>query len=120
MNHSRLDMSPVQLDGFHTPPPKEVGKQGIALAVSEPIDGNHDDLFEIEIFSTKMLADMEQAQISTNGLFLNTDAGFDVEALRKTCWSKDIIANIDFNRRNTKNTDSKPLLDDLLYKERCI
>lgn len=65
-----------------------------------------------------MLVDMENAQISTNGLFLNADAGFDGEALRKTCWSKDIIANIDFNKRNTKNTDNQPLLDDLLYKER--
>ena len=138
MNHSKLDMSSVQLDGSHTPAKRGgqavayqgrkkskttnalflTDKQGIPLAVSEPIDGNHNDLFEIEIFFTKMLADMEQAQISTNGLFLNADAGFDGESLRKTCWSKDIIANIDFNKRNTKNTDSQPLLDDLLYKER--
>lgn len=61
---------------------------------------------------------MENAQISANGLFLNADAGFDGQALRKVCWSKDIIANIDFNKRNTKNIDNQPLLDDLLYKER--
>lgn len=36
-------------------------------------------------------------------------------------WKKDqspFMANIDFNKRNTKNTDNQPLLDDLLYKER--
>ena len=138
MNRSKLDVSSVQLDGSHTPAKRggqAVGyqgrkkskttnalfltdKQGIPLAVSEPIDGNHNDLFEIEIFFTKMLMDLENAQISANGLFLNADAGFDGEALRKVCWSKDIIANIDFNKRNTKNTDNQPLLDDLLYKER--
>lgn len=138
LNRSKLDMSSVQLDGSHTPAKRggqAVGyqgrkkskttnalfltdKQGIPLAVSEPIDGNHNDLFEIEIFFTKMLMDLENAQISANGLFLNADAGFDGEALRKVCWSKDIIANIDFNKRNTKNTDNQPLLDDLLYKER--
>lgn len=138
MNRSKLDMSSVQLDGSHTPAKRGgqavayqgrkkskttnalflTDKQGIPLAVSEPIDGNHNDLFEIENFFTKMLADMENAQISANGLFLNADAGFDGEALRKVCWSKDIIANIDFNKRNTKNTDNQPLLDDLLYKER--
>lgn len=74
MNRSKLDMSSVQLDGSHTPAKRggqAVGyqgrkkskttnalfltdKQGIPLAVSEPIDGNHNDLFEIEIFFTKM------------------------------------------------------------------
>ena len=135
MNRSKLDMSSVQLDGSHTPAKRggqAVGyqgrkkskttnalfltdKQGIPLAVSEPIDGNHNDLFEIEIFFTKMLMDLENAQISANGLFLNADAGFDGEALRKVCLSKDIIANIDFNKRNTKNTDNQPLFWMIYY-----
>jgi len=51
-------------------------------------------------------------------LFINADAGFDSQAFRDLCFSKDIIANIDFNKRNSKNTDNQPLLDDKLYKER--
>ena len=68
--------------------------------------------------ATKMMSDLEQSQIQTNGLFLNADAGFDSEGFRKVCLSKGIIANIDFNKRNYKNTDNQPLLDDQLYKER--
>ena len=65
MNRSKLDMSSVQLDGSHTPAKRGgqaaayqgrkkskttnalflTDKQGIPLAVSEPIDGNHNDLF---------------------------------------------------------------------------
>jgi transposase len=135
---SKLDMSSIQLDGSHTPAKRGgeavayqnrkkskttnalflTDKRGIPLAMSEPIDGNHNDLFDIENFFTKMLEDIEQSQIQTNGLFLNADAGFDSEGFRNTCFSKGIIANIDFNKRNSKNTDNQPLLDDLLYKER--
>ncbi|MEL7124227.1 MAG: IS5/IS1182 family transposase, partial [Bacteroidota bacterium] len=39
----------------------------------------------------------------------------------RTCYTNDIIANVDFNKRNSKNIDNQPLLDDLLYKERfCV
>ncbi len=138
LEKTKLDMSSVQLDGSHTPAKRGgeavayqrrkkckttnalflTDKQGIPLAMSDPIDGNHNDLFDIDIFFTKMIEDLERSQISSNGLFLNADAGFDSEGFRKTCLEKGIIANIDFNKRNSKNTDNQPLLDDLLYKER--
>ena len=138
INKSQLDMSSVQLDGSHTPAKRGgeavayqrrkkskttnalflTDKQGIPLAMSEPIDGNRNDLFEIENFFVKMLEDIERSQIVINGLFLNADAGFDSQGFRNICFSKGIIANIDFNKRNSKNTDIQPLLDDKLYKER--
>lgn len=138
INKSALDMSSVQLDGSHTPAKRGgeavayqkrkkakttnalflTDKQGIPLAMSEPIDGNHNDLFNIENCFTNMLADLKQSQIETNGLFLNADAGFDSEGFRRICFQKGIIANVDFNKRNSKNTDNQPLLDDELYKER--
>jgi len=131
-------MSSVQLDGSHTPAKRggeAVGyqnrkkskttnslfltdKQGIPVAISEPISGNHNDLFDIEFFFKKMLADLEQSEIEINGLFLNADAGFDSEGFRELCFSNEIIANIDFNKRNSKSLDNQPLLDDELYKER--
>ena len=140
INKSKLDMSSIQLDSSHTPTKRGgeavayqgrkkskttnalflTDKNGIPLAMSEPIAGNHNDLFEIEIFFSKMLADLEASEISTKYLFLNADAGFDSEGFRNTCSSNDIIANIDFNKRNKKNTDNQPLLDDLLYNDRFV
>lgn len=138
INKSSLDMSSVQLDGSHTPAKRGgqavayqhrkkskttnalflTDKNGMPLAMSEPIEGNHNDLFQVEFFFLKMIADLENSAIDSNGLFLNADAGFDSESFRNTCFSKGIIANIDFNKRNSKNTDNQPLLDDILYKER--
>ena len=138
LHKTTLDMSSVQLDGSHTPAKRGgeavayqhrkkakttnalflTDKKGIPLVMSEPIEGNHHDLFQIEFFFLKMLTDLEQSQIKTNGLFLNADAGFDSEEFRKICFAKDIIANIDFNKRNSKDSDNQPLLDDLLYQER--
>lgn len=138
INRSKLDMSSVQLDGSHTPAKRGgdavayqnrkkskttnalflTDRHGLPLAMSAPISGNHHDLFDIETFFTKMLSDIAAAQIETNGLFLNADAGFDSEGFREICFSNDIIANIDFNKRNSKDTDNQPLLDDELYKER--
>jgi len=138
IHRTKLDMSSIQLDGSHTPAKRGgeavayqhrkkakttnalflTDKYGIPLAMSKPIDGNHNDLFEIEIFFTEMVKDLEKSKIETNGLFMNADAGFDSEGFRKICFSKGIIANIDFNKRNSKNTDNQPLLIDQLYKER--
>ena len=138
MNKSALDMSSIQLDGSHTPAKRGgqavayqsrkkakttnalfiTDKQGIPLTMSQPIDGNHNDLYDIENSFTKMLADLEQSQLEINGLFLNADAGFDSLGFRNICFQKGINANIDFNKRNSKNTDNQPLLDDQLYKER--
>ena len=138
LHKAKLDMSSVEFDGSHTPAKRggqAVGyqkrkrtkttnalfltdKQGIPLAISQPIKGNHNDLFNIEIFFTKMMEDLKHSKIEINGLFLNADAGFDSEGFRTLCFTHDIIANVDFNKRNSKNTDNQPLLDDQLYKER--
>lgn len=138
LNKASLDMSSVQFDGSHTPAKRGgeavayqtrkkakttnalflTDKQGFPLAMSEPVPGCHNDLFNIEFFFTKMLEDLKQSEIEINGLFLNADAGFDSEGFRTLCLSNGIIDNIDFNKRNSKNTDNQPLLDDELYKER--
>ena len=138
LNKATLDMSSVEFDGSHTPAKRGgeaiayqnrkkakttnalflTDKQGIPLAMSEPISGNHNDLFNIEIFFTKILADLINSKIEIKGLFLNADAGFDSEGFRQLCFSNDIIANIDFNKRNSKSIDNQPLLDPELYKER--
>ena len=68
-------MSSIQLDGSHTPAKRGgeavvyqnrkkskitnvlflTDKNGLPLAMSEPIDGNHNDLFRVDFFFLKML-----------------------------------------------------------------
>lgn len=135
---STLDMSSVQLDGSHTPAKRgglAVGyqgrkkckttnalfltdKQGIPLAMSEPVSGNHNDLFDIENSFQKIIDDLKLAEISTQGLFMNADAGFDSAKLRHLCFVNDILPNIDINKRNSNSIDYEYFVDELLYKER--
>jgi len=141
LHKSNLDLSSMQLDGSHTPSKRGgqavayqgrkkckttnalffTDKQGLPLAMSVPVSGNHNDLFDIEKSFPKMLADLMKSDIKIEGIFMNADAGFDCEKLRDLCEQSQIIANIDFNKRNSKkmeSIDNQPLLDDLLYLER--
>ena len=65
-------------------------RQGSPLAMSEPVAGNYNDLFDIEVQFEVITATLEKASIRTCGLFLNADAGFDPKAFRAACTSKDI------------------------------
>lgn len=138
LNKAVLDMSSIQLDGSHTPVKRGgeqvayqtrkkskttnalfiTDRQGIPLAMSEPMAGNHHDLFEIEKNMRKIEADLADATICSKGLLMNGDAGFDAKTLRQLCEELDIVANIDFNKRNAKSTDYDYLFDEQLYKER--
>ncbi len=51
--------------------------QGIPLACSEPIAGNHNDAFNRVKTFDKMIHFVQLAEIPVDGLFLNADAGFD-------------------------------------------
>ena len=98
--HELLDMSSVEFDGSHTPAKRggqqpgrrAVGyqgrkkasttnmlfltdRQGLPLACSDPMSGEHHDVFEIEENVAKMVATLQRADIATEGLFLNGDAG---------------------------------------------
>lgn len=132
-----IDLSSVDLDGSHTTALRggeEVGyqgrkkrkttnalyltdRQGIPLAMSTPISGNHNDLYNIEVQFEDITATLKSADISVKGLFMNADAGFDSENLLLACEQKEIIANIAYNKRNNSK-DSDRLLDEELYKER--
>ena len=134
---SCLDLSSADLDGSHTTALKggeQVGyqgrkkrkttnalfltdRQGLPLAMSEPVSGNHHDLYDIEVHFEEIISTLEEAEISVDGLFLNADAGFDSEGFRAKCQEKQIIANIDLNKRRG-DKDHDILLDDQLYKER--
>ncbi|WNJ19627.1 IS5 family transposase [Pontibacter sp. G13] len=136
-----LDMSSVQFDGSHTLA-KNGGSavsyqgrkkarttnmliladsQGIPLACSDPIKGNHNDLFEVEKWLSKILATLKAAGIETEGLFLNADAGFDGENFRSFCEAQGVIMNAPPNKRNSKGFDENEyLFDDELYRCRFV
>ena len=132
-----LDLSSVDLDGSHTPAIRGgigveyqgrkkrkttnalylTDRQGLPLAMSEPVAGNHNDLHDIEVQFEVVTATLEQADINTDGLFLNADAGFDSKDFRESCSKKQINANICFNKRNG-NIDRDEYFDKELYNKR--
>lgn len=135
---SKLDLSNISFDGSHTKATKggeEVryqkrkkckttnalyltDNQGIPLAISNPVAGNHNDLYEIEVQFEAITDTLEQANIVVEGLFLNADAGFDSKEFRCSCNKKDIQGNICFNKRNSDTSDRDEYFDPLLYEER--
>ena len=133
-----LDLSSVDLDGSHTPAIRGgaqveyqgrkkrkttnalylTDRQGIPLAMGEPISGNHNDLHDIEVQFEVVTATLEQADIAVEGLFLNADAGFHSKNFRESCDKKEIQANVCFNKRNGNTQDRDEYFDQDLYDER--
>lgn len=92
-------------------------RSGLPLAMSTPVAGNHNDLYEIERSIKEITDILTAAQIPTTGLFINADAGFDSENLFAACYRKDIIANVAYNKRNGAK-ECYRIIDHELYKER--
>jgi len=82
--------------------------------MSEPIAGNHNDLYNIDVQFEVVTATLEKADISVDGLFLNADSGFDSKEFRESCTKKVINANICFNKRNG-SADRDEYFDQELY-----
>lgn len=136
-NKKMLDLSSMDLDGSHTTALRggeKVGyqgrkkrkttnmlvmadRQGIPVALSEPTSGRHNDLFDIGRQVGKMVSDLSDAGISTDGLFLNADAGFDSEEMRLELGKWEIIPNIAHNSRNGSKF-SNYMFDEDLYSLR--
>lgn len=92
-------------------------RQGIPLAISNPMAGNHHDLYKIKDSLDELFTTLTGANIKLDGLFVNADAGFDSKEFRETCFKHGIFANVDFNTGNGE-VNEDILLDELLYKER--
>lgn len=131
---AKIDLSSADLDGSHTPAirgGKQVeyqgrkrrkttnalyltDRQGLPLSMSDPIAGNHNDLYNIEVQFEVVTQTLEAADIGVNGLFINADTGFDSKDFRKSCNKKHINANICHNKRNG-DADSDDYFDQELY-----
>jgi len=56
--------------------------------MSEPVSGNHNDLYNIKVQFEQMTATLEETEISVKGLFMNADAEFDSKEFRDYCEKK--------------------------------
>jgi hypothetical protein len=89
------------------------------LAVSDGIDGNHHDSFEIVENFQKMIDSMDKQQIDYNNSHLNADSGFDVKLFLKFVEDQRLIPNIKQNKRNTKKKDLMyRYMSDYIYQSR--
>lgn len=136
-NKSMLDLSTCSIDGSHTRAlrggeevefqTRKMSKttnalyltdnQGIPIAISSPKSGNHHDLYQIDCRLDELFQALEKADIATNGLFVNADAGFDSKDFRNKCYEYGIIPNIAINPRNGNN-DEIIVFDQMLYEQR--
>jgi transposase len=73
------------------------------LAISDCMDGNHADSFELTENMETLIKTLEEADIDLKNSHLNADAGFDVKSFIETIESEhEMIANIPKNKRNGK------------------
>lgn len=134
-----FDLSVSHIDGSHTPAVRGgekvkyqgrkkrrttnalyfVDRQGLPLAMSEPQEGNHADLYDIETRVEEMASQMQSAGINLDGLFNNADAGFDGKSFRDALAKHGIVANVCPNPRNG-NSSEDYLFDPELYQERWV
>ena len=145
-NRKYLDLSSVEFDGSHTPCKNggdAVGyqgrkackttnalfisdNQGIILAMSTPKEGNHHDVFEVQLLFKEICTMLKEAGISLDGLFLNADSGFDSNSFREACKKENIIPNVKSNSRNSGNKEAElapigtAIFDELLYQDRTV
>lgn len=135
-HRAEFDMSSVDLDGSHTTALRggeECGyqgrkkrkttnslyltdRQGLPIMMSTPKSGEHNDIHDIETVMTAMFEDLGKANIRTDGLFLNADAGFDCDVLRSFLDRNGVVANICISGRRTQSDNI--FIDEQLYAER--
>jgi len=135
-----LDMSCLNLDGSHTRSLQGgesigyqgrkkyrstnmlflIDNQGVILFCSQPIPGNHNDLYMIKKHFKSMLEMATKTGIAIKGLFLNADAGFDSEDFRRYLEGENIFANIAFNKRRNQVNKTDSYYDEQLYKRRSF
>lgn len=96
-----------------------VDREGLVVSYLPPMPGNHNDMFNIESGIIKMVEDLQHKGASADGLFVNTDAGFDYESLRQLCERFGIHLNCPFVKRNHKHLDVYDWhFDELMYEVR--
>ena len=92
------------------------GRQGLPLAMSEPWQGNHADLYRIKDSVDSMAFQLDRCGVPFDRIFNNADAGFDALDFRNALDKYGIIANVCPNPRNGELSEEY-LFDEVIYKE---
>ena len=128
-NKHLLDLSSIQLDGTHTPTKRGgeavayqgrkksktsnmlilTDNQGIPLTCSDPVEGNHNDSFNLVPMVQKMMTNVESSDIRRSSC---------LHDVLNYCSDVEIVGNIDQNKRN--GIIKNHMFDDLLYKCRFV
>ena len=145
-NRQYLDLSSAEFDGSHTPAKNggdAVGyqgrkacnttnalflsdNQGVMLSMATPQEGQHHDLFQIQMLFDEICSLLKEAGLNLKGLFLNADPGFDSADFKAACGKEEIIANVKENPRNSANAEQPPyetgthVFDGELYADRSV
>ena len=96
-------------------------RSGLVVSYIPPIAGNHNDLYKIEQSFKYLINDLKDMGLSTDGLFINADAGFDARILRELCELHGIHLNAPINPRSGPVDEfDQPYFDELMYQERFV
>lgn len=98
-------------------------ENGSPLACSNPIAGNHNDLYQVDYHITTMIRSLKKGGIMiAKGTFINADKGFDCIKLRKKIFRMNLIPNNMENKRNRRapKRGTKRFFDDEHYQLRYV
>ncbi len=89
------------------------------LAISDCIEGNHHDSYELIENVQSMLDSMKKQSIEYHFSHLNADSGFDVKSFLAFIEQMEMVPNIKQNKRNTKKTEQiYRYMSDYIYANR--
>ena len=89
------------------------------IGISDCIDGNHHDSFEIVENMQDMIKSLDKSSIDYHNTHLNADSGFDVKAFIAFIEKQKMFANIKQNRRNSKKKEKEyRYMSDYIYENR--
>lgn len=74
-------------------------RQRMPLAMSTPISGSHNDLYNISEVLRELFSELKASGLSVSSLFLNVDAGFDSVEFWRICHQQEVFPNVAFNKR---------------------
>jgi len=73
--------------------------QGIPLAMSTPVSGSHNDVYNISEVLSELFSGLNSSALPVSGLCLNADAVFDTEQFRRRYHEHVVFPNGAFNKR---------------------
>ena len=95
---------------------------GLIIATTGPIAGNHNDSYELEQKLKQLFNDLKRCGLNYRDAIFNMDSGFDTRAARKVLWNRGVKPNIPENKRNRKTVKRgrKRYFNPEVYKHRFV